>query len=68
MPVIPVGQEQIAIGHNFTPGTRVKVTIEPAGIVLGTFTVGPDGTVATHFDTATLAPGIHTVRWTSVPS
>jgi hypothetical protein len=64
LPVLQLGQEQSATGHNFTPGTLVKVTLEPDGIDLGTYTVAPDGTVTTRFATTNLTAGTHTVRWT----
>jgi hypothetical protein len=63
-PVLELGQEQTATGHNFTPGTLVKVTLEPDGIDLGTFPVAPDGTVTTRFATTALLAGPHTVTWT----
>lgn len=66
IPVIQLGREQTATGHNFMPGTLVKVTLEPTGIDLGTYTVGPDGTVTIRFSTTRLAPGTHAVRWTSL--
>jgi hypothetical protein len=65
LPVLQLGQEQCATGHNFTPGTLVTVTLEPDGIDLGTYPVAPDGTVTTHFATTNLLAGTHTVRWTS---
>jgi hypothetical protein len=63
-PVLKLGQEQTATGHNFEPGTLVKVTLEPTGIDLGTYPAGPDGTVTARFTTTRLTPGTHTVRWT----
>lgn len=66
-PVIDLGQEQSATGHNFTPGTLVKVTLEPDGRDLGTATVAPDGTVTTRFATTGLLAGPHTVTWTPPP-
>jgi hypothetical protein len=67
-PVIDLGQEQSATGHNFAPGTLVKVTLEPDGIDLGTSTVAPDGTVTTRFDTSGLLAGPHTVTWAPPPA
>jgi hypothetical protein len=64
LPVLQLGQEQTATGHNFTPATLVTVTLEPDGIDLGTQTVAPDGTITTRFATTGLLAGIHTVRWT----
>jgi hypothetical protein len=66
LPVLGMGQEQTATGHDFTPGTMVRVTVEPTGIDLGTFPAGPDGTVTTRFTTRSLTSGSHTVRWTPV--
>jgi hypothetical protein len=67
-PVLELGQEQTATGHNFTPGTLVKVTLEPNDVDLGTFTVAPDGTVTTRFATTGLLAGPHTVTWTPAPA
>jgi hypothetical protein len=64
LPVLELGRQQTATGHNFTPGTRVKITLEPDSIELGTATVAPDGTVTTRFATKTLLAGPHTVTWT----
>jgi hypothetical protein len=64
-PVLQPGQEQTAIGYNFTPGTLVEVTLEPAGVDLGTYTAAADGTVTTRFGTTRLRPGTHTIRWTA---
>jgi hypothetical protein len=64
LPVVELGQQQTATGHNFTPGTLVKITLEPDSIELGTATVAPDGTVTTRFATKTLLAGPHTVTWT----
>lgn len=64
--VLPRGQEQSATGHQFVPGTRVAVSLEPDGTDLGTYTVAPDGTVALRFATTLLSPGSHTVVWTPV--
>jgi hypothetical protein len=62
-PVIPAGHQQTATGHNFTPGSRIRVTLQPEGIDLGTFTAGSDGTVTTRFATTGLLVGSHTVNW-----
>lgn len=62
--VIDLGQQQTAVGHNFAPGTRVKVTLEPGHVDLGTAQAAQDGTVTTHFDTSRLLAGQHTVNWT----
>lgn len=62
--VIDLGQQQTAVGHNFAPGTRVKVTLEPDHVDLGTAQAAQDGTVTTHFDTGRLLAGQHTVNWT----
>jgi hypothetical protein len=64
LPVLQLGQQQTATGHNFTPATLVTVTLEPDGIDLGTHTVAPDGTITTRFATTGLLAGTHTVRWT----
>ena len=64
LPVVELGQQQTATGHNFTPGTLVKVTLEPDSIDLGTSTVAPDGTITTRFATKSLMAGPHTVTWT----
>ncbi len=63
-PAIPAGHQQTATGHNFVPGSRVRVSLQPEGIELGTFTVAADGTVTTRFATTGLQLGSHTVRWT----
>ncbi len=63
-PLIPAGQQQTATGHDFAPGSRVRVTLQPEGIELGTFTAAPDGSVTTHYATTGLLVGSHTVRWT----
>jgi hypothetical protein len=44
----------------------VKVTLEPTGVDLGTYTAAPDGTVTTRFPTTHLTAGTHTIRWTAV--
>ena len=62
--VIDLGQQQTAVGHNFVPGSKVKVTVEPDGVDLGTVEAAPDGTVTTRFDTSRLLAGQHTVVWT----
>jgi hypothetical protein len=64
LPVLQLGQEQAATGHNFTPATLVTVTLEPDGIDLGTYTVATDGTITTRFATTGLLAGTHTIRWT----
>lgn len=64
LPVLGKGQEQTATGHNFPPGTMVRVTVEPTGVDLGTYLVDPEGVVTTRFTTRSLKPGSHTVRWT----
>ena len=46
-PELLVGLAQTAIGHGFVPGNRVRVTLEPGGVDLGTQTVAPDGTITT---------------------
>jgi hypothetical protein len=64
-PVIRAGQQQTATGHNFAAGTRIRVTLLPEGIDLGTHTAAPDGTVTTQFATTGVKLGNHTVRWTA---
>jgi hypothetical protein len=64
--VLDLGQEQTAVGHNFVPGSRVKVTLEPDALDLGTVQTAADGTVTTRFDTSRLLAGEHTVTWTPV--
>ncbi|MGQ0483058.1 MAG: hypothetical protein ACT4O0_18780 [Pseudonocardia sp.] len=61
-PVIELGRQQTAVGHNFVPGSLVKVTLD--GVDLGTSQAAPDGTVTTRFDTSSLLAGSHTVVWT----
>lgn len=65
-PTIDLGQEQTAVGHNFVPGSKVKISIEPDGMDLGTVEAAPDGTVTKRFDTSRLLAGQHTVTWTPV--
>lgn len=64
--VLALGQDQIAIGHNFTPGTAVRVTLAPTGTDLGTYPVAADGTVTTRFSTAGLGAGTYRVTWTPI--
>ena len=65
-PELLVGLAQTAIGHGFVPGNRVRVTLEPGGVDLGTQTVAPDGTITTSFSTAGLTVGGYTLRWTTL--
>jgi hypothetical protein len=67
MSVLPVGSQQTATGHNFTPGTAVRVILEPVGTDLGTRIADADGTVTTHFSTADLTVGTYTVTWHAAP-
>jgi hypothetical protein len=61
---LPQGLDQTATAHGFTPGSRVRVTLEPGGVALGTPVVAADGTVTTRFSTIGLVAGLYTVDWT----